>query len=463
MERDCYKLLFEWLVQEKRLPLILRGARQVGKTWLVRHLAREMGRKLVEINFERDPRALEWFSGNDPQRYIDEVSVALDLEIDPARCLLFLDEIQAAGEMLAKLRWFAEDMPDLPVVSAGSLLEFVLLDHAFSMPVGRVGYLYVEPMSFAEFIKAHGQDRLLKRLEAWTTHTELSPAIHDKASEWFERYSMVGGMPAAVAADTDGKDAKKVRRLQSDLMSAYRDDFAKYKGRMDSRILDQVFLAAAAMLGRKFMPSRAGSGIKHHQVARAMDLLCHSRLCTRIVHSAANGIPLGGEIKGNMSKPLLLDVGLVHALLGTPAGRTFPAWNKLAPQVRGQIMEQIIGQQLRALSADPDGAPRLYYWQQEGGRPGEIDFLIEVDTNILPIELKSGSAGAMKSLHQFMHDKKLNLAIRLDANPPSLQMISVKTTKGDPVRYQLLNLPHYLTWRIPDLAAAIDNHTGAAP
>ncbi len=431
--------------------MIVRGARQVGKTWLVRDLADTAGLDLVEMNFEQNPLAARWFRSNDPRRILGELSLALGRDIVPGKSLLFLDEIQAGRSVLPTLRWFAERLPGLAVVAAGSLLDFALAESATRVPVGRVSYLYLEPMSFPEFLRAHGQDRLLKKLAAWTPGGEASPAAHEAASIWFERFVMVGGMPAVVAADVSRGDPRECRRLQYDLMTAFRDDFAKYAGRMDTLILDQVLLAVASMLGRKFVAARVGEGVKQHQASRALELLCQARLCHRVLHSAANGFPLGGEVNPRRRKVLMLDVGMSHALLGTPAGTTFPPWTSLAPQVRGQLIEQVGGQQLRLVQARPGHEPSLFYWQREGGRAGEIDFVLQCGTRIVPVELKAGASGAMKSLHQFMFDKGLDLAVRLDANPPSLQLIDLATTKGQKVSYRLLNLPHYLSWRIEEL------------
>jgi len=446
--------LTKWLEEAHGLPLVVRGARQVGKTWLIRKLAVDAGRNLVEINFERDARASRWFESNDPRVICDELSIARGVEISPPDALLFLDEIQAAGELLAKLRWFAEELPELPVVAAGSLPEFALANHGFSMPVGRVGYFHVEPMTFPEYLLAHGQERLLARLRAWHPGGEvLSDAVHMRAGEWFHRFTMVGGMPAVVAADAGGEDARAVRTIQADLMRTYRDDFAKYSGRMESAVLDQVLLAAAGMLGRKFSAAKVGSGVKHHQTAAAVDRLCWARLCTEIIHTAANGLPLGGEAKPRLKRLILLDVGMVHALLGTPAARGFPGAHSLSPPARDQIIEQIMGQQLRALSTGDHEPSRLYFWQRQGGRVGRIDYLLQVGTRIIPVVVKAGSAGSMKSLHQFMYDKGLGLAVRCDANPPSVQEMDLKTTQGDPVRYRLLDLPHYLAFRVVSLVA----------
>jgi predicted AAA+ superfamily ATPase len=451
VERTSSLELSTWLKGGGRKPLIVRGARQVGKTWLVRELAHASGLDLVEINFEQNPLAARWFASNDPLQILGELSLALGRDVVPGKNLLFLDEIQAGRAVIATLRWFAEQLPGLAVVAAGSLLDFALEEAATRVPVGRVSCLHLEPMGFPEFLQAHGQDRLLEVLSSWSPGDEPSLAGHEAASSWFGRFLMVGGMPAVVAADVDRENPRECRRLQSDLITTFRDDFARYAGRMDTLILDHVLLAIASMLGRKFVAAHVGEGVKQHQVSRSLELLCQARLCHQILHSAANGIPLGGEINRRRRKVLLLDVGMAHALLGTPAGSTFPTWTSLAPQVRGQLTEQVVGQQLRMVQARPGHEPSLFYWQREGGRAGEIDFVLQCGARIVPVELKAGAAGAMKSLHQFMFDKGLGVAVRLDTNPPSLQSMELATTKGQAVRYRLLNLPHYLTWRLGEL------------
>jgi predicted AAA+ superfamily ATPase len=458
MKRLASDELSRWFVSHTRKPLVVRGARQVGKTWLVRDFAKARGLDLVEINFEQNPPAARWFASNSPKQILDELSLALHRDIEPGKSLLFLDEIQAGRGLLATLRWFAEQLPALAVVAAGSLLDFALADSAVRVPVGRASYLHLEPLGFPEFLRAHGQHRLLGALSSWLPSDELSLAGHEAAGSWFHRFSMVGGMPAVVMADTERGDPRECRQLQTDLMNTYRDDFARYAGRMDPLILDHVLLAVTSMLGRKFVATRVGEGVKQHQASRALELLTQARLCHVVMHSAANGIPLGGEVNSRLRKVLLLDVGMAHALLGTPAEPAYPKSASLAPQVRAQLADQVVGQELRLAQAQPGREARIFYWQREGGRAGELDFVLQCGDRIVPVELKAGSAGAMKSLHQFMFDKELTLAVRLDTNPPSLQHMAVKTTKGQPVRYRLLNLPHYLAWRVGEL---VDQQVGS--
>jgi uncharacterized protein len=455
MEREISGILEGWLSSPLHKPLILRGARQVGKTWLVRDLAARAGKKLAELNLERDPDLARCFVASDPKLVLGELSLSLDTDITETGSLLFLDEIQAAPQVLARLRWFAEELSALPVVAAGSLVDFVFGDPSFSVPVGRVQYVYVEPMSFREYLRAHGQQRLLDALNAWRPGTACSPTAHDRALQWFDRYAMVGGMPEVVAADVAGKDARYCRTLQRQLLATFRDDFAKYSGRMDRNILGRVLTAIAASLGRKFVFSRVEEGVRQHQAKRAFELLAQARLCHLIRHSAANGLPLGGEVKDKLRKAILLDVGLLHALLGTPAGMAFPNWDSLSAAVRGQVTEQLVGQELRQALGVTGDEPNLFYWQREGGRPGEIDYLLQVAGRIIPVEVKAGATGSMKSLHQFMFDKHLDVAVRVDRNPPSVMPVSVTTTQGNKVTYKLVSLPPYLLGQLPDILAEV--------
>lgn len=423
----------------------------MGKTWLVRDLAARAGRQLIEVNFERDPALKRLFSTNDPRQILGELSLALSVDIDPERSLLFLDEIQAAGEVLAKLRWFYEEMPHLPVAAAGSLLEFSLAEHAFSMPVGRIAFQHIEPMGFSEYLLAHGQQRLLSAIRAWRPGQALSATAHEQTARWFFRFAMVGGMPAVVAADVAGREPRQVRELQKELLAAYRADFAKYAGRMDRDILDSVLNAVAASLGRKFVCAHVGEGVKQHQAKRALDLLSMAGLVHQVRYTAANGLPLGAEVKGSFRKAVAADVGIVHALLGTPAAQAFPSWESLAPSLRGQLTDQLAAQQLRLTDSGAGDGPELYYWQRKGGRPGEIDYIMQVHGGVIPIELKAGAAGSMKSLHQFMFERSLGLAVRVDANPPSVMDLDLKTTQGQAVRYRLVGVPFYLLWNLPDI------------
>ena len=435
--------------------MVLRGARQVGKTWLVRTLGPASGRGLVELNLEKDRRIERILEQDDQSRLIPDLGLVVGRPLDPDHHILFLDEIQAASSALPALRWLHEDMPGLPVVAAGSLLDFALARNQESVPVGRITYRYLEPMGFDEYLTAHRRGDLVDRLRSWTPGDELGETTATLATEWFHRFTHVGGMPAVVAADVGGAQPSECRAMQADLVATFRDDFAKYARRMEVDVLDGVLLSTVQQLGGKFVYARIGDGVKQHRVKSAVELLAMARVLTLAPHSAANGIPLGGEVNERHRKAFLLDVGLMHAMLRTPAGPAFPKYDDIAPAVRGQVAEQLAAQQLRSLDPASGTEPQLHYWQRMGGRVGEVDFLCQVDGRIVPVEHNAGAVGAMKSLHQFMHDKRLDLAVRVNRNPPSLQEVDVKTTQGDAVRYRLLNLPGYLLFRFREIVGEL--------
>jgi predicted AAA+ superfamily ATPase len=260
-------------------------------------------------------------------------------------------------------------------------------------------------------------------------------------------------MPAVVAADVQGRGPRACRELQRELVATFRADFARYSGRLERDVLDGVLRAVAGSLGSKFVYARVGEGVKGHQARRALELLAAAKLCHIVRYSTGAGLPLAAQTKDTFRKALLLDVGILHALVGTPASAAFPTLADLAPALRGQIVDQLAGQQLRLLDSGSGDGPELFYWQREGGRPGEIDYLVQLDARRLPVRLKAGAAGSMKSLHQFMYDKGLDLAVRCDASPPNLQNVSLETTQGDTVSYRLLSLPLYLLWNLPVILA----------
>lgn len=448
MQRIISKDLDSWLKNDHRPPLILRGARQVGKTWLIRDLAERHGLNLIELNFERDPSLQKAFSDNDPSAIVNRLSLIRSETINPDTAILFLDEIQAFGEGLAKLRWFHEEMPQLPVVAAGSLLEFTLRDHSFSMPVGRVTFLNVEPLGLEEYLIAHKQNMLLENLRNWRPGHNLDEVVHEQGLKWQHRFSMVGGMPGVVNRELSEARPEEIRQIQQDLLATYRADFPKYEGRMSALILDQLLRAVARDLGDKFVYTKVDEEVKYHQARRALDLLSQARLCNIIQCSSANGIPLGSELKEKSRKVCLLDIGMLHALLETPARGAYPELKGLTPDMRSRVSEQLTAQTLRSLSENRAEPAQLWYWQRGGGRPGEIDHLLQLDHKIIPLELKAGPTGSMKSLHQFMKEKGLPLAVRVDTSPPGAQTISTKTTQGEPVEYRLVNIPNYLLWNL---------------
>lgn len=450
MKRFLSNYLTTWLKSNDRKPLILRGARQVGKTWLVRELAKTSKKQLLELNFEKQPTTSSLFHSNDTQQILLNLSTLTNYSIDPTNSILFLDEIQAIPQMLSKLRWFAEDMPQLPVIAAGSLLEFVLAEHTFSMPVGRVTYAHVEPLSFEEFLLANDLHSFYEYINKFDFSIEIPTAIHEKLTQLFREYILIGGLPGVVSNWINNHSINQANQIQHDLLATYRDDFAKYRGRIATDRLEEVMLSIPKMLGEKIVYSRINPQVQSTTIKQVLDLLEKARLCHRVQSSAANGIPLGAEVKKKYFKEIFLDVGLCSTSLGLHLNQ-INSLKDLTMIHHGGIAEQVVGQQLRTIFP-PYIEPNLYYWNRdESGSNAEIDYVIQHENRVVPIEVKAGSTGSLKSLHLFMGLKKLSLAMRINSDYPSKVSVAMKDSQSNPVQYTLLSIPFYLAGQIQRL------------
>jgi predicted AAA+ superfamily ATPase len=445
MHRYALQYLEEkWFVDPSRKPLLLRGARQVGKTWLARVFAKQKELTLVELNFERNPELKNLFESNDPRVVLRNIESYMGISIKLDKSLLFLDEIQDAPEVLSKLRWFYEEIPELPVIAAGSLLEFVLSDHSFSMPVGRISYLYVEPLSFEEFLLALEEDQLLNYIKTIELPFNIPDAIHQKLRGLFNLYCFVGGMPACVVKWIETKTFLDIAPIQEDLIATYRDDFYKYKGRLDVSRLLSVLSSIPNQLGQKFMYSRTGSDMQANVAKQILRLFNKAKITHTVKLSSANTVPLSSEIKDKAFKQIFLDVGLVNRMLSKPFQHSIQNTTK-----DGGISEQVVGQMLRTLFPVYK-EPALYYWlREEQGASSEIDYLIEHNGEVVPVEVKSGSTGSLKSLHYFMYHKQKKLAVRINDDLPSITEVDVRLPTQESVSYTLLSIPFYLTSQIP--------------
>ncbi len=449
MKRTAIIFLQDWLQSAPCKPLIVRGARQVGKTWLVRHLAEINNLQLIELNFEKNPEYKQYFTNNDPRVIVRYLEAAFQCTIDPQKSLLFLDEIQAVPEIINKLRWFGEELPQLPVIAAGSLLEFTLANYPYSMPVGRVGYLHLEPLSFEEFLLALEKEKLNELLKTVSLKEaeHLPKPLHDQLMMLFKDYLLIGGMPAAVASWVEHQSLEKVGHIHHDLIATYRDDFSKYSGKLDTSRLDDVLMAIPKLLGKKFIYSHVNKDVPSAPLKQAVDLLIKAKLCSRVSVCAANGIPIGSEVKQNYFKMIFLDIGLVNSLLGLRLHQFMNSQDILLIN-NGSIAEQVTGQLLRTIDP-PYMEPQLYYWIREENRSSaEVDYVIQQQTNIIPIEVKAGSSGHLKSLHVFMALKKLPTAVRINSDLPSIVDINVSTLVNATANYKLISLPFYLLGQI---------------
>jgi len=455
MLRFSAEELDRWLKNPNRKPMVIRGARQVGKTWLVRDFAERNKLKLIELNFERLPNLADLFSDNDPAEILRNIEAELSTTIKPDSSLLFWDEIQAAPQLFSKLRWFKEDMPQLPVIAAGSLLDLALNKLQYSVPVGRITYFHLEQMSFFEFLVATGNDALFKKVSSIRLGAKLPESLHEKCLELYHDYCLVGGMPEVLQEWIDTKDLKSCLKIQQDLLATYRDDFHKYGGQIDAALLNRILLSVSEQLGNKFVYSRVDSSNKVAKIKDALSRLCQARVCSQVLHTAGNGLPLGAESNEKFFKIIMVDIGLISVQLGLTSTRYAEAKSIIFAN-KGGLAEQFVGQHLRSVQA-PLVEPQLFYWQTTGGRQGEIDYVIQHGNRVVPIEIKSGAAGSMKSLHHFMVQKRLDFAVRCNLNQLSLENIRVKTTLGQPVSYRLLSLPVYLIERLDEMIEQAQN------
>jgi len=437
----------DWLVSPQRKPLIIRGARQVGKTWLVRHLAASSKRQLIELNFEKQPQLASLFTTNDINQILVNLSVVVNEKIDPQKCLLFLDEIQAAPEVLSKLRWFSEDLPQLPIIATGSLLEFVLESHTFSMPVGRITYMHLEPLSFEEFLLARDKSLLCDYINNFQYDGEIPIYIHDELTSMFKEFIIIGGMPAAISNWVEEQSLFRVSQIHHDLLATYRDDFAKYSGRITLDKLDEVMMSIPKNLCKKFVYSNVNPSFNTNTVKQVLLLLNKARICHRVSSASANGIPLGAEIKEKYFKEIFLDTGLCSAALGLSYSQVKDV-HEISYINKGEIAEQVAGQLLRTI--EPFYIePSLYYWQRdEKGSSAEVDYLIQHGNKIIPIEVKAGSSGTLKSLHLLMESKKLDTAIRIHSNRATITKVEHKNRDKKLIKYKLISIPFYLMGQI---------------
>ena len=465
MYRYQIDALQQWLAVPRRKPMVVRGARQVGKSTLVRLFCEAAGRQLVAVDLERQPELAAAFARvKEPRALLNLIEAAANASVGPD-AVLFLDEIQAAPQALAALRYFLEDLPAQPVLAAGSLMEFTLADKAFPMPVGRVSYLHMGPMTFTEFLRGCGRENLAKRIAAFEWPSDgntpaFDPALHALALEALQTYLFVGGMPEAVAEYAESGRLRAVSAIHADIVETFRDDFRKYAARRDLTRMLRVFNFAARHAGRKVKYSNVSEGEPSATIRRDVELLAMAQVVAKVTHSHCAGLPLQAHLKERAFKLIFLDVGLMNAICGL-------GWETLAGDGEdalvnaGAVAEQFVGQHLQHLLAQRVNR-ELVYWLREGrSNNAEVDYVVEFGGRIVPIEVRAGRAGAMKSLHQFVAEKNVELAVRLDAQPPSLRTVEAgiprgrRDSAGDRVRYRLLSLPLYLVERLPEILRTV--------
>lgn len=437
MKRDIEAPLIQWQSNPRRRPLIVRGARQVGKTYTLSLFGREHFERVHLVNFEKTPEVRSFFEPNlDPRRIVKDLSLHYDTEILPGKSLLFFDEIQQCPKAIMALRYFYEEMPELNVIAAGSLLEFALRREDFRMPVGRVEYLWMKPLSFGEFLDAAGHGPLRREIRNLELKRNLSPALHEKLLSLVKEYGWVGGMPAVVEEFVKGGVPGRVKEIQDALANTFRDDFGKYASLARHKYLEKVFLNAPKMVGKRFKYSRIDRHEQIRDIKHAFELLLDAGLFYKIRHTPASGLPLEAGANEKKFKVVFLDIGLATSRFGLPY-ETY--WREdLTLLHEGLLSEQWVGQELLAVQS-PKEEGQLYFWsREERNSSAEVDYLFVSGAEICPLEVKSASPGHLKSLRLFMKEHKSKIGIRISSLPLDF-------------KDGLLSIPFYAVERLPAL------------
>jgi len=403
--------LLSWARESNRKPLLLRGARQVGKSCAIRHLARRF-EYFLEINFELDRQARDLFAKNDlsPKKLCQELAAIYDTPVIPGKTLLFLDEIQSSVPAISSLRFFYERYRDLHVIAAGSLLEFALQELP-SFGVGRVRSMFMYPMNFFEFLNACKHNLLLEAIQNASYKNPLSEPVHKKAIEHLRKFLILGGMPEVVSAYVNRNDLLECQRVLDDLVISLRSDFVKYREKVPPLQISAVFDSVVAQMGKKFVYSNISNDYTHRQLKEGLELLKMSGLVIPVTHSSANGLPLGAGIDVKKQKMLLLDTGVFQRLLGLPLADLLIS-DDFSLINKGNIAELFVGLELLK-SGSCYEQKNLYYWHRESKNSNaEVDFVVQLGQDIVPIEVKSNTKGAMQSMRLFLEEKHSRFGIR---------------------------------------------------
>jgi predicted AAA+ superfamily ATPase len=437
MERKFDRTLKEWAVKKHRKPLLLRGARQTGKTYAVRKLGATFP-TFIEINFEQEPRFRRLFQNDlDIQRILREIGALLQKKIEPGTTLLFFDEIQICPEVVTALRYFFELMPDLHVIGAGSLLEFELRN--LSVPVGRITFAYVRPLTFEEYLRATNRGSLADEIGAATPQKPPGQLIHEASIDALREYLYIGGMPGVISAFRESGSILTAEEEQRDIIQTYRADFSKYTGRTGIERIEKVFNAIPPMAGSKTVFSEIDPDARTYQTKGAYDLLEMARVIAKVRNSTGAGLPLSAGASDKHFKSVFLDVGLSQRLLAVD----YKDWSgrvSLLDRHRGAVAEQFVGQELMHRAGDYED-PGLYYWHRmSAGSQAEVDYLVEAGGSAVPVEVKSATAGHLRSMRQYLDMyKNIGSGVKCSLDPFG--------RSGD-----IVNIPLYAAGRIAELA-----------
>jgi predicted AAA+ superfamily ATPase len=413
MQRDALQNLMAWKDKTDRKPLIIQGARQVGKTWLMMESGRRAFENTVYLNFDSNRRAHELFQPDlDTARIIAGIELEFHTKINAETTLIIFDEIQECNRALVSLKYFCEDAPQYHITAAGSFLG-VAMHSGSSFPVGKVNLLTLYPLSFAEFLAATGEDGYAKALSS--RDFSLIAGLAGKMIEFLKKYFFIGGMPEAVLSYTSHEDYDAVREIQLVIAANYNADFSKHIHASDipkARLIWESIPAQLARENKKFLYRDVKSGARSREYENALNWLVNSGLVYQVYRANFPGLPLASYRERDHFKLYMLDLGLLSAKSGLDIRTLLGSDTSLFTHFKGALAEQYVFQELKAL----DKQMPLYYWTNSKNT-SEIDFLIQWQERVIPLEVKSGFNLKAKSLKAFIESFNPPAAIRSSLAP----------------------------------------------
>ena len=410
MERALIKALRQWQNSSRRKPLVLKGARQVGKTWLMKEFGRQCYVKTAYVNFDRNPRMKQVFDQDfDIERILMAINLETGVRVTPHDTLIIFDEVQEAPRAISALKYFCEDAPDYHIIAAGSQLG-VAIHARISFPVGKVNMMHLYPLSFYEFLHAMGEDGLARILDE--KDTGMMGLFCDKFVTWLKNYYFIGGMPEAVQAFAEHRDYAEVRTIQQDLLDMYEADFGKHIEPRELPRVRMIWNAIPVQLAKenkKFFFGQVKKGSRAKDFEMAAQWLIDCGLIARVYRVAKPAIPLKAYLEENAYKLFFLDIGLLGAISELDA-RSLLEGNRVFIEFKGALTEQYVCQQFLS-----DSSCEPYYYTSESGRY-EMDFMIQQSGSVVPVEAKAEHNVHAKSLRAYYDKYHPDKTIRLSMN-----------------------------------------------
>lgn len=391
MKRFIEKKLLEWKESSRRKPLIIRGARQVGKTYSIQKFGKSSFLNLHTVDLEKRKNLHTVFEGDlNPERIISELEIFLNKKITPGKSLLFFDEIQSCPRAIMALRYLYEELPELHVIAAGSLLEFSMSDISF--PVGRTQFLDMYPLTFPEYLTAIGREEAANIV--LSKPKPVSQSIHRLLLDELKKYFFIGGMPESIKVYVDSKSLNESFLVHRELCESFRHDFSKYTPRIGMECLDSVLTGTARHVGQQIIYTHLTDLCTHPTVKKAFHTLCKARVISKVSSASPAGLPLKATARSKRFKAILVDIGLWQHLNEIDIAKEYLRADLLSIY-QGAMAEQFVGQEILAAQNSS-----LYYWSRSAkSSTAEVDYLAVIDGKIVPVEVKSGPSGRLRSLH----------------------------------------------------------------